>query len=590
MTLNFDPSVHDAFHAYMSNKPKIVTATGASRMSRAVKKPPSPKASTSEFFKCKTEVDDTPTECASRKKKGVETDMTGQKCRVCGDERANRHYGTIACNGCKGFFRRSIWEERDYVCRYGGRCLIVQEYRNRCRACRFRKCFTVGMDARAVQSERDKSMRKMKQSSRKEATERSTPYSVYSTVSSAEGSSATPQYNVPFVQYLMDLEKATDSMVDISYNFTNMDPTFSTSVIIETAFREPGIVSKRTLPRWGDMERVATVNDIPVTWCRSFVLCVDYAKALSDFRELGEADQFTLLRNRVVALNWFCHAYKVDFLLIRTQLVNFQTFKAGCDGIVLVNGTWYPRDPQLQTSLDPGCNNYFRVLSEHLMQNLVIPMRELEMDEGEFVILKVMVLFKAYCRLSIHGDATIKQTHEKCIDALYEHIQLQHPDFTPQQISMRISKILLLLPSLEHLTQKVDDNIQVLALFQLPCLSGLPYKIHCSMKQIVFDEQNDEKILFGLFGLFGQIMQVYVDREKEREKRETCWSVLRRSKNLMFRRREIDGEGENRDMCVRGFEGTIQKWISFLNRDDVMVFAQMTSYICRDQRMLEYLN
>ncbi|KAF1753865.1 hypothetical protein GCK72_020422 [Caenorhabditis remanei] len=443
-----DPSVHDAFHAYMSNKPKIVTATGASRMSKAVKKPPSPKASTSEFFKCKTEVDDTPTECASRKKKGVETDMTGQKCRVCGDERANRHYGTIACNGCKGFFRRSIWEERDYVCRYGGRCLIVQEYRNRCRACRFRKCFTVGMDARAVQSERDKSMRKMKRSSRKEATERSTPYSVYSLPSTpaAEGSSGTPQYNVPFVQYLMDLEKSTDGMVDISYNFTNMDPTFSTSVIIETAFREPGIVSKRTLPRWGDMERVATVNDIPVTWCRSFVLCVDYAKALSDFRELEEADQFTLLRNRVVALNWFCHAYK--------------TFKAGCDGVVLVNGTWYPRDPQLQTSLEPGCNNYFRVLSEHLMQNLVLPMRDLEMDDGEFVILKIIVLFKAYCRLSEHGDATIKQTHEKCIDSLYEHIQVQHPDFTPQQISMRISKILLLLPSLE----------------------------------IVFDEQNEEKV------------------------------------------------------------------------------------------------
>ncbi|KAJ1525116.1 hypothetical protein ONE63_009958 [Megalurothrips usitatus] len=75
-------------------------------------------------------------------------------CRVCGDKASGKHYGVPSCDGCRGFFKRSIRRNLAYVCKEGGTCTVDVSRRNQCQACRFRKCLEVNMKKDAVQHER----------------------------------------------------------------------------------------------------------------------------------------------------------------------------------------------------------------------------------------------------------------------------------------------------------------------------------------------------------------------------------------------------------------------------------------------------
>ncbi|CAG5131516.1 unnamed protein product [Candidula unifasciata] len=71
-------------------------------------------------------------------------------CKVCGDRASGYHYGVTSCEGCKGFFRRSIQKQIEYRCIRDGKCMVIRLNRNRCQYCRFKKCLAVGMSRDSV--------------------------------------------------------------------------------------------------------------------------------------------------------------------------------------------------------------------------------------------------------------------------------------------------------------------------------------------------------------------------------------------------------------------------------------------------------
>ncbi|KAM7535095.1 hypothetical protein Aperf_G00000097982 [Anoplocephala perfoliata] len=133
--------------AIPTSKPAISTALVEipqfSQTSQAPPKPPTPIPTSNTA---------TPTTYSTR---GVRnSDGNAEPCLVCGDVASGRHYGVISCEGCKGFFKRSIRGHVNYVCRSNKKCVVNKAYRNRCQYCRMQKCLQAGMRSEAVQNER----------------------------------------------------------------------------------------------------------------------------------------------------------------------------------------------------------------------------------------------------------------------------------------------------------------------------------------------------------------------------------------------------------------------------------------------------
>ncbi|XP_072238507.1 probable nuclear hormone receptor HR38 [Leuresthes tenuis] len=103
------------------------------------------------------------------------------RCAVCGDNASCQHYGVRTCEGCKGFFKRTVQKNAKYVCLSNKDCPVDKRRRNRCQFCRFQKCLAVGMVKEVVRTDSLKGRRGRLPSKPKTA---------------VEASSTTPSVNI----------------------------------------------------------------------------------------------------------------------------------------------------------------------------------------------------------------------------------------------------------------------------------------------------------------------------------------------------------------------------------------------------------
>jgi len=91
-------------------------------------------------------------------RKGPAPKLLGDElCEICGQTANGFHYNVLSCEGCKGFFRRTIINGIKYTCRTGVNNCDIQTAmaRQRCQKCRIMRCLKAGMNPAFVRKRKN---------------------------------------------------------------------------------------------------------------------------------------------------------------------------------------------------------------------------------------------------------------------------------------------------------------------------------------------------------------------------------------------------------------------------------------------------
>uniref|UniRef100_A0A9J7X8G9 Nuclear receptor subfamily 2, group C, member 2 n=1 Tax=Cyprinus carpio carpio TaxID=630221 RepID=A0A9J7X8G9_CYPCA len=443
-------------------------------------------------------------------------------CVVCGDKASGRHYGAVSCEGCKGFFKRSVRKSLTYSCRSNQDCVVNKHHRNRCQFCRLRKCLEMGMKMESVQSERKPiDLPREKSANCAASTEkiyirkdlRSPLIATPTFISEKDTSRLDSRSQTLCMLYMMHTPKSghgdLGTLANVVTSLANLNDPVSNGEMTDSQLEEsPSEITRA----FDTLAKALNPSEVAEGQSLSEVDGVDTIQVLSrdQITPLIEVEGPLLTDTHIsfkltmpspmpeyLNVHYICEsASRLLFLSMHwarsipaflalgqecnTALVRacwnelFILGLAQCTQIMSLSTILAAIVNHLQSSIqdDKLSSERIKLVMEHIwkLQEFCNSMAKLQTDGYEYAYLKAIVLFSPD-HPGLSSCSHIEKFQEKAQMELQDYVQKTYPDDT-----YRLARILLRLPALRLMSSSITEELFFTGLIgNVPIDSIIPY-------------------------------------------------------------------------------------------------------------------
>ncbi|XP_071993778.1 bile acid receptor-like isoform X1 [Engystomops pustulosus] len=346
-------------------------------------------------------------------------------CVVCGDKASGYHYNALTCEGCKGFFRRSITKNAVYRCKNGGHCEMDMYMRRKCQECRLKKCKAVGMLAECLLTEVQCKSKRLRKNCKQNSSLLCNVKVEDDANDNRQVSSTTKSAKVTRLELTAEDCKLIDHIVSAYQKYSS--PADEHKLFLEESANPEEIFYHIS---------EAAVMHVQVL--------VEFTKRLPGFEMLDHDDQIALLKGSTV-----------EAMFLRSaQIYNQQA--PGCsqlnDGLAkyqTVTGEYYhiqdfDRCPLY--SLEPTPRQNIQTFNTDLTEEFITPlfnfyrsMGSLNVTDAEYALLSAITVFFSD-RPFLKNKNGVEKLQEPLLGVLHKYSKIYHPE-DPQHFARLMGRL-----------------------------------------------------------------------------------------------------------------------------------------------------
>lgn len=369
---------------------------------------------------------------AKKQKKGPTPRQQEELCLVCGDRASGYHYNALTCEGCKGFFRRSVTKNAVYCCKFGHACEMDMYMRRKCQECRLKKCLAVGMRPECVVPENQCAIKRKEKKAQKEKDKVQTNATVSTTNST---------YKTEILPILMKCDPPPHAAIPLlpekllnENRLRNIPPLTANQMAViykliwyQDGYEQPSEEDLKRImigsPNEEEDQHDVHFRHITEITILTVQLIVEFAKGLPAFTKIPQEDQITLLK-----------ACSSEVMMLRMA----RRYDAATDSILFANNRSYTRDSYRMAGMADTIEDLLHFCRQ---------MYSLTVDNVEYALLTAIVIFSD--RPGLEQAELVEHIQSYYIDTLRIYILNRHGG--DHKCSVIFAKLLSILTELRTL-------------------------------------------------------------------------------------------------------------------------------------------